>query len=392
MADDICTTPSKFSNDQVYQTRCAGLSKELKNYYQGFDKAFNQQKTAFNSSIVLRDALPDPRDTFNNSSFVGSYYSNSTNTLNLFSETIYRFGPSHFRHETFHSWMRNLLGKDQFAQIPKWFKEGSAVYGSDEIKEKLEEYLSKYPSTLPFPSLNDKNSSSTDIKYYSQYALAVEFIDKKYAGPQGIKKLLSHLKKGEKFEDALLKIASKKPASLEDFYQQASAYASQKISSYHQSETQNFFKIVENFSPKFNAYFLKGEGLPLPPLMAQISKPSENLTAFKRSLKAYQGKLFDSFKNMLLGLICLQQGDYSEAVSNFQKEIRKKIPSTYSHLAYYYYGLSVYMLNPEKNKDEATKALQHALNISLSPNRNVVIARQLDAISKNQLNPKNWIF
>lgn len=146
-------------------------------------------------------------------------------------------------HELTHAVMRLRMKRDDYARVPRWLREGIALWVAGQIESRVRALL-RAPEYAAQPAgllagLDDKGGG---LVRYGEYGLAIEYLVKA-KGPAVIAELVARLERGE---DARKAVAAVAGTTWEAFRDAAYAYAHKRIEELRppQAETDAYLEIV----------------------------------------------------------------------------------------------------------------------------------------------------
>ncbi|MDZ7816733.1 MAG: hypothetical protein U5N86_12315 [Planctomycetota bacterium] len=143
--------------------------------------------------------------------------------VNLFAEYIENgmMDPQkELTHEMTHAVMRELLGRDKYISLPRWFREGTAVYCAEQGDERIDFVFSSFWDQGLDTLVNGLDGEHGYMDYPEDY-LAFRYLEEMYGVPT-VKEVIANVMEGRPYREAIsLSIVAPYP----DFHEAAKKYA-----------------------------------------------------------------------------------------------------------------------------------------------------------------------
>ena len=143
--------------------------------------------------------------------------------VNLFSEYIENgmMQPQkELTHEMTHAVMREMLGRDKYVALPRWFREGTAVYCAEQGEERIDFVFSSFWGQGLDKLINGLDGKHGYMDYPEDY-LAFRYLEEQY-GVETVKEVIANVMEGRPYREAIsLSIEIPYP----DFCEAAKEYA-----------------------------------------------------------------------------------------------------------------------------------------------------------------------
>ena len=160
-------------------------------------------------------------------------------------------------HELVHAYFRKWMSESNYASMPKWAREGSAVYLSNQIEEKEKAFL--FRDSMSIDHLLDLFNGLEGAHSFLDYledALAFEYLDTLSSGT--VVKVLAQVMNGKSIYDA---ISSSTGLSKSDFLTKATQYGRAKMEQLIASLPADLLQARKDYEKKGAGYELAKAGL-----------------------------------------------------------------------------------------------------------------------------------
>jgi tetratricopeptide (TPR) repeat protein len=198
---------------------------------------------------------------------------------------------STYTHEAIHALMRHHMGS-KHKQVPDWFREGIAVWGSKQLDEKLAINIPQVSKRKFESLLNGFNDKKHNLNDYLEDALLFEYAYNK-SGQKGIHDVIKRVVNGEKPRQAFSAVIEQPWKNIESDFQK---FALSQIQKHAQKNG------IDSFEQAEKLYVEKSP------------KAKDSLNSF---LETYQSSFYRPIVYLYVGRILNGEGNYQEAMQAY---------------------------------------------------------------------------
>jgi len=363
-------TSAKFGKDPKFQALANSLPQKIQSTFENYNRRFNLEipQPAFPAgTVVVRDHVSPavPGKTSEEVDESTAHFDPLTGTIFYGAEGLVQWGTASLDHEVHHFWLWSVCRDTGVYQaLPRWFREGFAVYASGQLDQKKYEALSS--KSLDFfvtPSNYMTETGHLSNKITFAAGLASQTVLEKI-GNRGFELLMQKMNAGESFEKALGEVRKEwsSPQKLESFLAESVQRTLKK--KYETPEREAYWKAVETIWPEVRQHFNQ-DGSMIGIVAYRLRRPiqSQKLQQIKDVWKAfisrYPNGIYSAVAHYFLGILETRSGENKKALTHFAEAAKDPdiLPTFLREIRYYQIVLGD--ASPEEKTKELKKLLQY---------------------------------
>jgi hypothetical protein len=269
---------------------------------------------------------------------------------------------STFRHEMIHAVMRLDLAREKYSKVPKWLREGIAVFGAHQVQDKLWHDLSQ-PKTAAEPErmVDGLEDSDHNLSDYVEDGLAMTLLK--------LPVLEEALRSGKTYKEAVEAAAGEPFDAFVARARERALGEIRKVAAEHKHALALYVQIAAKNAesgPECERFLAEHPKSPLRSAVlyyrAKAAK-DDGLPRFDEFLKSAREPMgksdFIDDANLRRAALLLKQAKRAEAEAVYADLVRWNVGSPAAVDALYAWGLLVY----PSDRDRATALLKRALEV-----------------------------